>query len=784
MRGSTNTDLLRLWRWRILAVVVLLRAEAFGLNSDGLLLLSFKSSVLSDPLGVLRSWNYSDATPCSWNGVTCGVPGSADAYFRVTGLSLPNFGLLGSIPSTLGAIDHLRNLNLSNNSINGSIPASLFTASELQFLDFSNNLISGELPGLVGNLRNLRVLNLSDNALAGNLPPNLPALQNLTAVSLKNNYFSGSIPGGFSSVEFLDLSSNLINGSLPPDFGGSNLAYLNISFNRLSGEIPTEFAARIPSNATIDLSSNNLTGAVPDSNLFSNQDTNSFSGNANLCGKPLKNLCPIPSSAATVPNASIPESPPAIAAIPKTINSSPATAAPDSPRATGLRTGTILGIVAGDVAGIAILVVIFAYVYHLKKKKAVKKAAAESGNDFDWASSASSSAEENNWLRGWTCLKKQRHARAEGGGDEETTSESTSSDSEEGNRHETTAHAGQEQKKGALVTVDGEKELELETLLKASAYILGASGSSIMYKAVLEDGTTLAVRRIGESGVDRFRDFQNQVRVISKLVHPNLVRIRGFYWGVEEKLIIYEFVPNSSLANARYRKPGSSPCPLPWEMRLKIAKGVARGLCYIHEKKHVHGNLKPSNILLGWDMEPKIGDFGLQRLVTCDNGSSKAGGSARNFGSKRSTASRDSFQDYASGATPSPSPSIIGMSPYHAPESLRSIKPTPKWDVFSFGVVLLELLTGKVIVSDDVGPALVIAASTSSDEDKGKVLRMADVAIRADVEGKEEALLALLKLGYGCISPVPQKRPSMKEALQLLERFPSCAFSSSYYYGH
>lgn len=224
-------------------------------------------------------------------------------------------------------------------------------------------------------------------------------------------------------------------------------------------------------------------------------------------------------------------------------------------------------------------------------------------------------------------------------------------------------------------------------------------------------------------------------------------------------------------------KAGSSPCPLPWEMRLKIATGVARGLCYIHDKKQVHGNLKPSNILLGWDMEPKIGDFGLQRLVTCDNSSSKAGGSARNFGSKRSTASRDSFQDYTSGATPSPSPSIIGISPYHAPESLRSLKPNPKWDVFSFGIVLLELLTGKVIVSDDVGPVL---ASISSDEDKCKVVRMADAAIRGDMEGKEEALLGLLRLGYSCISAVAQRRPSMKEVLQALDRFPS---SSSYYYG-
>lgn len=227
-------------------------------------------------------------------------------------------------------------------------------------------------------------------------------------------------------------------------------------------------------------------------------------------------------------------------------------------------------------------------------------------------------------------------------------------------------------------------------------------------------------------------------------------------------------------------KVGSSPCHLLWEMRLKIARGVARGLAYLHEKKHVHGNLKPSNILLAHDMEPKIGDFGLERIVTGDS-SYKAVGSARIFGSKRSTASRDSFQDINFGPSPSPSPSSIGgISPYHAPESLRNLKPHPKWDVYSFGVIFLELLTGKIVVLDEMGqgPGLLV-------DDKNRALRMADVAIRADMEGKEETLLAYFKLGYSCVSCVPQKRPSMKEVLQSLEKISSSpSSSSSYYYAH
>lgn len=782
-------DHLHLW-WRRILVFLLLQLlgyQASGLNTDGVLLLTFKYNILSDPLGVLQNWYSWDETPCSWKGVACGNPNASDPNLRVTNLSLPNSQLLGSIPSSLGMIQYLTNLDLSNNSINGSIPLTLFSTPELQRLDFSNNRISGELPELVGRLKNLQFLNLSGNALAGNLPANLTILRNLTVVSLKDNYFFGTVPVGFDSVQVLDLSSNLINGSLPPNFGGSNLRYFNVSFNRLSGEIPPEFGSRIPPNATLDLSYNNFSGAIPESSVFTNQSRKAFNGNPELCGEPLKNLCPIPSTITTLPNSSEPTSSPAIAAIPKTLESNAASASPNaasgSPKEgkNGMRTGTIIGIIAGDIAAVGFVALIFMYVYRAKKKKkniesSIKKEA-ETAKDFDWASSSASS-EEYNWLRSWTCLRKQRH------GDGDELSEASNSESEESQLgHHQQNHVHTEQKTGELVTVDGERELELETLLKASAYILGASGSSIMYKAVLEDGTTLAVRRIGESGVERFKDFENQVKIIAKLVHPNLVKIRGFYWGAEEKLVIYDFVPNGSLANARYRKAGSSPCHVPWEIRLKIAKGVARGLTYIHEKKHVHGNLKPSNILLGPDMEPKIGDFGIERLVTGDS-SHKTYGSARNFGSKRSTASRESFQDFTSGHTPSPSPSALGMSPYHAPESLRSLKPNPKWDVFSFGVVLLELLTGKVIVSDEMGPAAAIgAAATSAWEEKSKVLRLADVAIRADVEGKEDALLALMKVGYSCISPTPQKRPGMREVVQALEKFPANSTNSSYYYG-
>ncbi|KAL8152126.1 hypothetical protein V2J09_021934 [Rumex salicifolius] len=774
------------------------------LNRDGVLLLSFRYGIIGDPLNLLSGWSYNDDNPCNWRGVACSPAGDN----RVTALSLPNSQLRGSISSNLGFLDQLRTLNLSSNSLYGSLETDFFRLSELRELDLSNNLISGELPRLIGQFQNLQFLNLSRNVFVGEFPSQLAGLGNLTVISATNNNLSGSIPTGLDRVRVLDLASNFFNGSLSPGFGGQSIQYFNLSNNRISGEIPADFGKEIPENATLDFSYNNLTGDIPDSRVFLEQETASFSGNPGLCGGPLSNPCPIPSSPTSLPTAAFsPNSSPAIAAMPNNINSQPADGAAMSPPSgdggSGLKPVTIAVIVAGDLAGILILALVLFLVYRLKRNRGSENKGTDemiaTRTDRAWSSPSSLTSSETKGFTKWSCLRTHRGGGGGGGGDADDQSSMSSSEEETNSERNTNirnaavySKDGQNDEQigkaptGTLVTVDGENELEVETLLKASAFILGASGPSIVYKAVLEDGSALAVRRIGEGAADRLKDFESQVRSVAKVAasHPNLVRIRGFYWAADEKLIIYEFVPNGSLANARYRKGGSSPCHLPWEYRLKIAKGVARGLSYLHDKKHVHGNLKPSNILLDLEMEPKIADFGLDRLAPGLESGHKTGFSTRHFGSKRSTCSRDSFQDAASfGPSPSPSASSIGCgSPYCPPESLRSLKPNAKWDSYAFGVVLIELLTGRVLGPDDLATWMVGLNMGEDDlqENKTRVLRMADLAIRADLEGMEDALLTCLKLGCGCANPLPHKRPSMKEALQVLEKLPT-SFSSPYF---
>ncbi|GJN40104.1 hypothetical protein PR202_gb29273 [Eleusine coracana subsp. coracana] len=337
--------------------------------------------------------------------------------------------------------------------------------------------------------------------------------------------------------------------------------------------------------------------------------------------------------------------------------------------------------------------------------------------------------------------------------------------------------AGQGKKKGVVVTVDGEgEELELETLLKASAYILGSAGGSIVYKAVLSDGAVLAIRRIGsdDAAVRRFGDLEAHMRAVAKLRHGNVLRLRGFYWGPDEMLIIHDLAVNGSLANLSVkRKPGSSPVNLGWSARLRIARGVARGLAFLHDNKWVHGNVKPSNVLLDADMEPLLADLGIHRLVrtTADSGThqhmSLVTTTAFKFGTKRSA---KSLPDQAP-ASPLPSDDDTAAH-YRAPEKT---KPTAKWDVYAFGVLLLELLAGRALTSLEL-----CQCAAAPEENKAQtMMRMADSALRAEMGGREDAVASCLRLGAACCNLAPTKRPSMRDALQAIDRIPALASAAA-----
>ncbi|XP_026392465.1 cysteine-rich receptor-like protein kinase 10 isoform X2 [Papaver somniferum] len=194
---------------------------------------------------------------------------------------------------------------------------------------------------------------------------------------------------------------------------------------------------------------------------------------------------------------------------------------------------------------------------------------------------------------------------------------------------------------------------------------LGEGGFGCVYKGTLADGQKIAVKRLSQHSGQGEQEFKNEVVLVAKLQHRNLARLLGFCLDGEEKLLIYEFMPNASLDQFLFDPVKRT--YLDWETRYKIIGGIARGLLYLHEDsrlKIIHRDLKASNILLDADMNPKISDFGMARLFVVDQ-------------------------------TQANTNRIVGTYGYMSPEYAMHGQFSVKSDVFSFGVLILEILSGK-----------------------------------------------------------------------------------------
>uniref|UniRef100_A0A0D9WEN8 Protein kinase domain-containing protein n=1 Tax=Leersia perrieri TaxID=77586 RepID=A0A0D9WEN8_9ORYZ len=270
--------------------------------------------------------------------------------------------------------------------------------------------------------------------------------------------------------------------------------------------------------------------------------------------------------------------------------------------------------------------------------------------------------------------------------------------------------------------------------------LLGAGGYGEVYKGVLADGTVVAVKCAKLGNTKSTDQVLNEVRVLSQVNHRSLVRLLGCCVDLEQPLMVYEFIPNGTLADHLY---GSmSQPPLPWRQRLAIAHQTAEGIAYLHFSAMppiYHRDIKSSNILLDSRMDGKVSDFGLSRLA--EQGLSHVSTCAQ------------------------------GTLGYLDPEYYRNYQLTDKSDVYSFGVVLLELLTSKRAIDFGRGPDDVnLAVHVQRAADEERLMDVVDPVLKDNATQLEcDTMKALGFLALGCLEERRQNRPSMKEVAEEIE---------------
>ncbi|XP_062187734.1 cysteine-rich receptor-like protein kinase 6 [Phragmites australis] len=261
---------------------------------------------------------------------------------------------------------------------------------------------------------------------------------------------------------------------------------------------------------------------------------------------------------------------------------------------------------------------------------------------------------------------------------------------------------------------------------------LGEGGFGAVYKGVLPDGQEIAVKRLSQSSGQGIQELKNELVLVAKLQHKNLVRLVGVCLQEHEKLLVYEYMPNRSIDTILFDPEKSK--ELDWGKRFKIINGIARGLRYLHEDsqfKIIHRDMKASNVLLDSDYTPKISDFGLARL----------------FGGEQ-----DESQEVTN--------RVVGTYGYMAPEYAMCGHYSTRSDVFSFGVLILEIITGRRSNgSCNLEESVDLLSLVWEHWTLGTIVEIMDSSLRGNAP--EEQMLKCVHIGLLCVQDNPVDRPTM-----------------------
>ncbi|KAI5353325.1 hypothetical protein L3X38_006218 [Prunus dulcis] len=305
---------------------------------------------------------------------------------------------------------------------------------------------------------------------------------------------------------------------------------------------------------------------------------------------------------------------------------------------------------------------------------------------------------------------------------------------------------GQNEEDLEKIAAQEQKVFPFETLVAAtknfhSTHELGRGGFGPVYKGKLEDGREIAVKKLSQSSNQGKKEFMNEAKLLARVQHRNVVNLLGYCAHGVEKLLVYEYVAHESLDKLLFKSNRQE--ELDWKRRYDIICGIARGLLYLHEDSHnciIHRDIKASNILLDDKWVPKIADFGMARLFPEDETHVNT--------------------------------RVAGTNGYMAPEYVMHGHLSVKADVFSFGVVVLELISGQRNSSFNLN----VDAQSLLDwayklYKKGRSLEIMDPTLASSAVTEQVAMC--IQIGLLCIQGDPQLRPTMHRVVVILSKKPS-----------
>uniref|UniRef100_A0A1D1Y5X2 non-specific serine/threonine protein kinase n=1 Tax=Anthurium amnicola TaxID=1678845 RepID=A0A1D1Y5X2_9ARAE len=693
----------------------------------------------------------------------------------LSSLDLATNNFSGTLPVSIVNCLQLKTLSLAKNNLTGHVPEEFGKLVSLSFLSLSNNSLQNISAALdvLGSCRNLTALILTRNFHGEEMPRNMVGFENLKIFAVGNCALTGQIPEWLmycKKLEVLDLSWNRLNGFIPSWIGQfENLFYLDISNNTLSGPIPISFtslkslvSASAPSWAMpIGLPlyvKRNMTSSGLQYNQISSFPPALYLNDNGINGTiwpefgRLKQLHVLDLSHNNITGI-----------IPDTISE--------------MRNLEILDLSCNDLYG-SIPLSLKRLTFLSKFSVANNNLSGEIPTGGQFFSFSNSSFEGNPGLCGAPgppCNRSSAtdlYHRIPSGSPGKIGRSSilgitisvgvgiavllavvlfnmsrrdagypVDEDDLEDRPNRMSESVGS--KLVLLFQNSDGKELTISDLLKSTnnfdqANIIGCGGFGLVYKANLPDGTKAAIKRLSGDCGQIEREFQAEVESLSRAQHKNLVSLKGYCRLGNDRLLIYSYMENGSLDYWLHERVDGGSL-LRWDSRLKIAQGAARGLCYLHkvcEPNIIHRDVKSSNILLDERFEAHLADFGLSRLIC----------------------------PYDTHVTTD----LVGTLGYIPPEYSQTLTATLKGDVFSFGVVLLELLTGK-------RPVDICKARGNRDlvswvlqmKSEGKEEQIFDTVIWNN--SQEKQLRAVLETACKCINQDPRHRPSIEQVVSWLD---------------